>query len=91
MHQTKFGVPLMLLALFQTAASGDLARYCQTLHYVPDPPKEGMVTRLISSFKSREMVLVGNGNDRGLCGNLTKVETLSNAETLSLNIRGVLD
>jgi hypothetical protein len=81
----------MLPAHCQTAASGALARYRQTLHFVPDPPKEGTIMRLISSFKAREMVLIGNGNDRGLCGNLTKVETLSNAETLSLNIRGVLD
>jgi hypothetical protein len=43
---SQMGVLPLLPALCQTAASGALARYRETLHFVPDPPKEGLVTRL---------------------------------------------
>ena len=43
------GILPLLPALCQTAASGALARYRKTLHFVPDPPKEGLVTRLAST------------------------------------------
>jgi hypothetical protein len=51
-RQTKYGVPPTLLALCQRSARQrrvELSRYLrhgQTLHFVPDPPKEGMATRL---------------------------------------------
>jgi hypothetical protein len=43
---SQMGILPLLPTLCQTAASGALVRYHETLHFVPDPPSEGLVMRL---------------------------------------------